>query len=135
MDVSTGIALLAFLLSVLNYFHNKHIMIINALSGERMKWIHNVRFAVYEYVTACLNSDNNTILIKKLQLKLYLNPQNNEHKDLINSVDNYVVSENPKTHVENVVTEAQILLNKSWKRVKREAGVSKSFEIIRDRKI
>lgn len=135
MDIPTGISIVVLLVSILNYFHTRQLMIVNSVSSRRIEWIHEVRIVVSEFVTACLCGDKDTALAKKIYLELFLNPSNNEHKNLLKEINNCINSNNIADDAKAVVEEAQIMLNKSWRRLKYESGVTRRFEKYRDKQV
>ena len=79
------------------------------------------------------------ILEKKYLVDLYLNPKNEEHLGLIEAMNKSLEIDfnidNKVAYLDKIINEAQILLNKSWRRMKIESDMSKGFEIKRDSKL
>lgn len=135
MDIPTGISIVALLVSILNYFHTRQLMIVNSVSSKRIEWIHEVRIGVFEFVSACMRKDNDTAIVKKTYLELFLNPSNPEHKGLLDTIDKCICSNDIAENTKEVIKEAQILLNKNWRRLKYESGTTNRFEKHRDKNI
>lgn len=135
MSIPTGISIIALLVSILNYFHTRQLMIVNSVSNRRIEWIHEVRIVVSEFVNACLCEDKNTAIAKKIYLELFLNPSNPEHKGLLEEIEKSINPNGITDNTKAVVKEAQILLSKNWRRLKYESGTTKRFEKYRDKRI
>jgi hypothetical protein len=135
--IAIAISSLALVVSALSLFLSRRTLMTEVITKQRMEWIHNVRGAVTEFVSACLQStDKAEITVKKMRVELFLNYNNQDHLPLIEAMNDCCsCGEVTITYVEKVVESTQKLLNKSWRRMKIESGMSRNFEKKRDANI
>ena len=139
--ITSGFSLLAIIISILSYTHNRRTLKTEIISKQRIDWINNVRSATTELVNTWLHEDD--VLKteeKKYRVELFLNPENKEHKRLIRLLNSDCFKDcadksSKSKYIDEIVSETQALLNNSWRRMKIEAGMSKRFERKRDSKI
>lgn len=135
--ITTILSLLALIISILGFFLNKRTLLTEVITKQRIEWISNVRASITTFVSACLYEECEAAMLEaKARVELYLNQNNTEHLLLIEAMDNCIaVRENAKANINQVILAGQFVMNQSWKRMKRESGMSYRFEKIRDKGI
>ena len=131
------ISFISLIISLLGFFLNRRTLLTEVISKQRIEWISNLRVAIAEFVSAYLNKGNDPVFMdKKAGVMLFLNSKNDEHKQLLDAIKDCSINDKDKVmNVDKIVLAGQFVINRSWKRMKREAGIDKHFETIRDKKM
>ncbi len=122
--VSAIVASLAFVLSILNFFHSRRSLFVDTISKQRVDWITNIRVTVREFIYAYIDGDDaNDLLKKKYAVELWLNSKSTEHAKLLGLLDQCMMGDKnqKEANIQALIEETQHLLNLNWGKMKNEA--------------
>ena len=105
--------------------------ITTSISANRINWISTVRQLILRFLNE-YNGDRDPKKLKRLytEVALYCNPRHKIYSDLIQSMQKCIRSKHyVDAYYWEVLSEAQCVLDSSWLRMKREAGISQKEDL------
>lgn len=122
--ISLGISLFSLRISLRN-------TIATSISANRINWIGTVRQLILRFLNEYSgNRDRKKLKRLYTEVSLYCNPRHEIYSDLIQSMKKCMLSEYYiDAYYWEVLREAQRVLDSSWLRMKREAGISQKEDL------
>jgi len=118
----------AVLISIISLMLTKRQVITGVITKNRIEWINNVREHLMDFLEEYIN-EADKIKLRVIKSKIEMHIRNDAiYKTLINNLSKCIDNLYNEADYGELVAEAQIVLNKSWHRTKREAGIKKKEE-------
>ena len=133
IDILTAIAaIIALGVSIWSAYISKRNLIASAITSNRIEWIKTVRSLIADFLKEYekKSEDKSELINIYEELMLYFNPTGKTYVSLVNALKT-CLDETKEYSIENscaVISGAQTLLDSTWVRMKREAGISKKLE-------
>jgi len=124
--ISSIISIITTLLSQKN---TKKALVAQSITVNRIEWISNVRNLVSKFLYAYIDQQSKNELIKiKTQIILYFS-KNEDYKNLVLLLEDACMGTYCPEKVTQIVNETQVVLQRTWRRIKLEGGQSKKEDI------
>lgn len=119
-------AFLALLISLYSAWISKRGVVTEAISSNRIEWVGNVRKLLFSFLAEYRKAlpDSEILINVYTQIVLYCNPQGDTYKGLITAMKCGINTGYSDECYWSIVREGQKVLDSSWRRMKREAGVT-----------
>lgn len=104
---------------------------VSAISIQRLQWAENLRKAVSSFINAFYDGDD--LSKYRALVVLYLNPNNDKHKPVINAIEN--ICDGRESKIDSVIINTQKLLRENWWAVKAETKMTYHEELNREKNI
>ena len=122
-------AVVAVIVSVFSLVESKRKLVLNAITANRIIWISEVREAVQEFLTEYLAQNDDKARLRETRVKIELYISGSEtNTAFANNLEKCSLSPFSENDYKKFVESAQDVLNGTWRRMKREAGISFSFD-------
>lgn len=125
-DIITAVAaFFALFISIYSAAISRNEVVSSSISSSRIDWIKEVRKLLYEFLSEYRHQNRKDVMIDLYtHIVLFFNHRGDTYKNLIESMKKCINNGYSDENYWNVVTFGQHALDLSWRRMKREAGVS-----------
>ncbi|SBW02751.1 hypothetical protein KL86CLO1_11691 [uncultured Eubacteriales bacterium] len=121
---------IAVLISLFSAWISRRSIITNAISSNRIEWIAIVRNLIRDFVKEYSGGSNIPVLTNIYsELVLYFNPNGEVYAGLVNAMKKAILEGYTAQNHWNILNCGQAVLDSSWKRMKRESGMSFKTEL------
>ena len=134
--VTAATAVFALGISLWAAYISKRNLIATAITSNRIEWIKTVRSLIVKFLMEYEsgNPDQKELICLYEELMLYFNPTGKTYVPLVNALKKCLNEDYSHQNAVAVISGAQTLLDSSWVRMKREAGITEVLEarIVKD---
>ena len=122
-------AIVAVIVSILSLMESKRRLILSAITSNRIIWISELREAMQEFLKEYLamSDDKNSLRVSRVKIELYISGSK-MYAAFSNQLEKCSIDPFSEEDYKKFIENAQDVLNSTWRRMKREAGISFSFD-------
>ena len=129
MVTTSVLALIAVVISSISLFVAKRQVIASVITKTRIDWLDTIRVQLADFLEEYINqSDKIRLHIIKAKIEIQIKNDANIYKPLLAQINKCIENAYNESDYIALVNQAQILLDKIWERIKREAGARKKME-------
>ena len=124
---TVAISAIALFIAFYTAWISRRSVIANSISAQRIEWIGEVRNLIGDFASEYRNNPTNKNHLIELytRIVLYFNPNSPDYIGIVDSMKACIDCREYSIDLYwNVISHGQTLLDISWRRMKREAGVS-----------
>ena len=122
-------AIVAVVVSIFSLIESKRKLILGAITSNRIIWIGELREAIQEFLREYLakSDDKNSLRVARVRIELYISGSET-YTAFSNQLEKCSTDPFSEDDYRKFIENAQDVLSSTWRRMKREAGISFSFD-------